>query len=149
MKGMIRIAHEHAAATRKQSVSAIQPATEIVVFYPASALMLDLANWFGRHSRFNMRAVESHQVNNIRAASQRAALAIVDATEALNAAMTALGLCLENLPPEKIVVYTERMHDGLEIFVRSRRVLLMLGPASQTEWEAFLAPLESRINMAI
>jgi uncharacterized membrane protein YecN with MAPEG domain len=146
---MMNIAQENTVVTRRQSVSTIQPTTEIAVFYPTSALMLDLADWFGGHSRFAMRMVQSRQVNNIQGVFQRAAVAIIDATEALNAAITAMGICLEYLPPENIVVYTKCMHEGLELFVRTRGVLLVLGPISRIEWEALLRPLNRRISTAV
>ena len=37
-------------------------------------------------------------------------------------------------------MYSERMHEGLEMFVRSRGALLLLGPLSEAEWDAFFEP---------
>ena len=36
-------------------------------------------------------------------------------------------------------MYTERMREGLELFVRSRGAQLLLGPLAEAEWEAFFA----------
>ena len=66
---------------------------------------------------------------------------IIDATDSPRPAMVALGVCLEELSPDRIAVYTEQMHSGLEILVRSRGVALLLGPMSRLEWEAFLRPV--------
>ena len=34
-------------------------------------------------------------------------------------------------------MYSERIREGLEMFVRSRGALLLLGPLSEAEWDAF------------
>ena len=36
-------------------------------------------------------------------------------------------------------MYTECMHDGLELFVRSRGAQLLLGPLTDVEWDGFFS----------
>jgi hypothetical protein len=122
---------------------------DVAIFYPNDRLLSDLSGWFGRNPRFDMEVVLSRQTTVIRSIAAQAAFLIINATEYLEPAITALGVGLECMPRERILFYTERMHEGLELFVRCRGVLLLLGPASQIEWEAALRLLKRTMNVAV
>ena len=123
--------------------------TDVAIFYPDDRLLLDLAQWFHRNPRFHMEVVLSRQTSVMRSIAVQATFLIINATQCLDPAITALGVALECVPCERILLYTERMHEGLELFVRCRGVLMLLGPASQIEWEAALLPAKRPINVAV
>jgi hypothetical protein len=123
--------------------------TDVAIFYPDDRLLLDLAQWFHRNSRFHMEVVLSRQTSVMRSIAAQATFLVINATQCLDPAITALAVALECVPCERILLYTERMHEGLELFVRCRGVLMLLGPASQIEWEAALRPAKRPINVAV
>jgi hypothetical protein len=75
----------------------------------------------------------------IRAVLARADVALIDATEDQFHAAEAFAEAAESLGAGAAAVYTERMHDGLELFVRSRGAQLLLGPLAEAEWDGFFA----------
>ena len=123
--------------------------TDVAIFYPDDRLLSDLSAWFARNPRFHMEVVLSRRMSVMRSIAAQATFSIIDATQCLDPAITALGVALECVPPERILLYTQRMHEGLELFVRCRGVLMLLGPASQIEWEAALRPAKRPINVAV
>lgn len=50
--------------------------------------------------------------------------------------MSALDELASLLDARHLAVYTERMHEGLERFVRVRGILLLLGPVEAAQWQA-------------
>ena len=78
----------------------------------------------------------------------RSKAAVIDATERPEEAMGTLAqaLGIRDPAPDKLSVYTETMHVGLEMFVRLRGVLLLLGPMDQAQWDGFFAPCASRVG---
>jgi hypothetical protein len=66
-----------------------------------------------------------------------ATLAIIDASEDHAQAIDAFSQSVARLGAYKTVVYTEKMHEGLELFVRFQGSLLLYGPLSQVQWEDF------------
>ncbi len=67
-----------------------------------------------------------------------AELAVIDATEDPAQASDAFLQSVGVLSAEAVAVYTERIHDGLELLVRMLGAPLILGPMSMEEWDEFL-----------
>ena len=63
-------------------------------------------------------------------------LTIIDATDRPQEALATLARVHGASDRLTVAVYSERMHEGLELFVRQRGILLLLGPMEQHEWEA-------------
>ena len=61
-------------------------------------------------------------------------ISVVDATEGPARATAAFVQLIAESGPDCVAVYTEKMHAGLELFVRSRGSLLLLGPMSDASW---------------
>lgn len=122
---------------------------DVAIFYPDDRLLSDLSEWFYRNPRFHLQVVLSRQMSVMRSIAAQATFSVINATQCLDSAINALGVALECAPCERILLYTERMHDGLELFVRCRGVLMLLGPASQIEWEAALRAAKRPIHVAV
>ena len=81
-------------------------------------------------------AVESVAAGNV-CVLRRAAMVVIDATERPARAQEAFLHAVRRLGAEAVVMYTERMHDGLELFVRLRGSLFILGPLLAEQWEEY------------
>jgi len=121
---------------------------EIVLFHAGESLLEQVADWVRRHRWISLRLVSSYQAATVRRSLARWTAGVIDATQHPRAALRTLQQVLEvpdcRLPA--LCVYTERMHAALEMFVRRRGVLLLLGPMTQTEWSGFFdlaAPIAS------
>ncbi len=74
----------------------------------------------------------------IRKSVRRAALAVIDASLDPAQGTDAFLQSVSLLTPDAVAVYTEKMHDGLELLVRTFAAQFLLGPMSMEEWEEFL-----------
>jgi hypothetical protein len=70
-----------------------------------------------------------------------AGTALVDATENPGRAREVFLRAVARLGAGAVVVYTETMHDALEVFVRLRGSLFLLGPLFDEQWEEYFARL--------
>ena len=66
---------------------------------------------------------------------------VVDATDDPTVAIEAFREVAASLRAERVVVYTERMHPGLELVVRERGSLLLLGPLEDRAWRALFGKM--------
>jgi len=107
----------------------------IVVFYPGKSLMHQVASWASDRPSSELQFSFARSVAEIRRALRRADVAIIDATEDPARAMETLVRAVTESDPGSVSVYTEIMHPGLELFVRSRGVLLLLGPMLDKPWQ--------------
>jgi hypothetical protein len=62
-------------------------------------------------------------------------LVLIDATEDPNRARVVLIQATADREDPSVAVYTEAVHAGLELFVRTRGGLLLLGPMNDACWE--------------
>lgn len=113
---------------------------DVTLFYPEESLLLQVAAWQRTHGGHALRVVYAVDSLVTVRAIEKASLALIDATEFPGEAMAALERAIARLGPLRVAVYAERLHDGLELFVRVRGVPLLLGPLEPGEWEAFLEP---------
>jgi len=116
---------------------------DLLIIYPGVHLLTQVADWArdNGNTAVVLRVFSSRDPLLIRAAVRHAAMVIVDATEQPGAAMAALESSIEHMSPTNIVVYTEQVHAGLELFTRVRGVALVVGPMSRPEWDAWLESL--------
>ena len=59
---------------------------------------------------------------------------LVDASDRPEIAMESLHAILPRIDTRQVAIYTELMHDGLELFARLRGMLLLLGPMHTLQW---------------
>jgi len=114
---------------------------EVVLFDAGQALVLQVADWIRKHTDFTLRLVSSGSPVAIEAAVDSAATVIVDSSKDPDRAIEVLEIVSERLGRDHVAVYTEQFHDGLEIIVRMLGSLLLPGPMSPIEWEAFFEPV--------
>jgi hypothetical protein len=113
-------------------------ACELVLLYPCDSLYGQVVEEVGLCQRASLVTVTSTRPGAIRRAAAGAALVLVDVTEQICQAMAALDELAPILEPQRLAVYTERMHEGLERFVRVRGILLLLGPLEHAHWRGLL-----------
>jgi hypothetical protein len=116
-----------------------QPGSDIVLFYPGRSLMEQIADWGRKRQDRAVVASFARSLPEIRGAMEKAGAVVVDATDDDAQATEAFSQAASRLGTAAAAVYTERMHEGLELFVRLRGALLLLGPLSEGEWEGFFA----------
>jgi len=73
----------------------------------------------------------------VRRTLRDADMVLVDATDDDVQAIDVFTHGVASLGPTRAAVYTERMHEGLEYFVRAQGALLLLGPLSDGQWKDY------------
>jgi hypothetical protein len=110
---------------------------DIVVFYPGDSLIEQLTSWSECHPDCNLAVSYAKSLLGIRRALGNADVALLDATAHPRQTMEAFSQAIARIGPNAMAVYTERMHEWLELAVRIRGVMLLLGPLSGPQWEGF------------
>ena len=108
---------------------------EIVLFYAGDSLLEQVSEWICDSMMLPLNLVSSCSAFSVEESMNTAECAIIDATMNPGKAMDILQIAMPLAGRDRLVVYTERTHDGLELFVRMRGVPLLLGPMSEAEWE--------------
>jgi hypothetical protein len=125
--------------------------SEIVVFYPDDSLQEQVAAWSERHPECGVSSSSAKGLTGIRKMLRNADVALLDATVDAARTMPAFAQAVAKLGAGRVAVYTETMHEWLELAVRVRGVLLLLGPLSSQQWEDFFAkmlPADRRLYSA-
>lgn len=112
---------------------------DVVLFYAGQSLLEQITEWEHDNGRISLSLASLSSTIGVRNATRAAATIVIDATVCPREAMLVLQHTLTTLPSEIIAVYTEKVHNGLELFVRVRGVMLLLGPMSLSEWDGFFA----------
>lgn len=115
-----------------------ESALAIAVFYPSNSLMHQVSNWAGENPGCGFQLCFPKSVQEIETIVPDTTISIVDATEEPNRATAAFVQLIGRSGTDSVAVYTEEMHAGLELFVRSRGSLLLLGPMSDASWGGLL-----------
>jgi hypothetical protein len=116
----------------------MQAASGIVLFYPGSLLAGQIRDWAVGHGGCRASVSFERSLPGIRKSARRAALAIIDASLDPAQGTDAFIQSVSMLTSDSVAVYTEKIHDGLELLVRTFGAPLLLGPMSTEEWEEFL-----------
>ena len=98
----------------------------------------EIRNWADRHGGCRTIFTVERTLPGIRRQLRRAELAVIDATEDPAQASDAFLQSIGVLRADSVAVYTEKMHDGLEILVRTLGAPLLLGPMSMEDWDEYL-----------
>ncbi len=112
-------------------------AAEIVVFYPCGSLRRQIASWARKHPDCRIETALGRSAREIGDAVRGAEMALLDATQDHAQAIDAFSQALAGLGAEGTAVYTEQMHEGLELFVRRQGTPLLFGPLDERQWEGF------------
>lgn len=119
---------------------------EIVLFYADESLLRQVSEWMSDSMKLPLCLVSSCSAFSVAEAMNKAECAVIDATSKPAEAMDVLQLAIPLTGRDRLAVYTERTHDGLELFVRVRGVKFLIGPMSETEWEGVF-PIPNRQNI--
>ena len=90
-----------------------------------------------QQSRLPGAACVARVVPPIRAVLDRSDVVVIDASEDGPQAADTFCLAASCLGARATAVYTEQMHEGLELLVRVRGSQLLLGPLDDAQWEGF------------
>ena len=116
----------------------MQTTSGIVLFYPGRLLASQIHDWAEQHGGCRATVTFERSLPGIRRWARRAALAIIDASLDPAQGTDAFLQSVNMLKSDAVAVYTEKIHDGLELLVRTFGAPLLLGPMSMEEWEEFL-----------
>jgi hypothetical protein len=122
------------------------PATaDVLVLYSGISLSEQIGVWAARHPDWQVETSFERSLPEIRTLLRSASVTIVDATEDPSQATDAFLQAVARLGATAVAMYSEAMHDGLELFVRVRGSLYLLGPLSNEQWEEFFErPLRTK-----
>jgi hypothetical protein len=109
--------------------------TDVLLLYPGRSLMDQVSVWAARHPERQMDMSLERSLPEIRKVLGHVGAAIVDATEDPAQATDALLQAVARLGSAAVAMYTETMHEDLELFVRMRGSLFLLGPLCDEQWE--------------
>jgi hypothetical protein len=112
---------------------------QIVLFYPSASLRGQLQGWSDQRGGRQLQISFERSLAGIRRQIHRADFVLVDATEDPAPASDAYSQIHKIVGPDSMSVYTDVVHEGLEILVRRLGVTLLLGPMSVSEWDDFFA----------
>ncbi len=108
--------------------------------------MHQVSSWDGENAHHDFEFCFPVSVDEIRTAIGKGTVSIIDATEDPSRAASTLLHALAESGGGVAAVYTEMMHRGLELFVRSRGALFLLGPLDNTAWDGLLETMTARID---
>jgi hypothetical protein len=119
------------------TVTPLQSAPQILVFYPSRSLAGQLQSWSERYGGQQTQASFERSLAGIRRQIRGVDFVLLDATDDPAQASDAYFQIYKALGPHSMSVYTDIVHEGLEMLVRRLGVTMLLGPMSVTEWDAF------------
>lgn len=118
------------------SPNRLKSARRVVVFCPGDSLTRQASAWAVRHPKFDLEFCYSTSMFEVRRATRDAAAVLIDATEDPAGAMAAFFQAIVELEAHAVAVYTETVHEeSLELVVRARGALMLLGPVGDATWD--------------
>ncbi|MEI8373559.1 MAG: hypothetical protein WCJ35_12095 [Planctomycetota bacterium] len=113
----------------------------IAVGYPTESLSRQVALWANQREDCGVELVFGRSALEIRRSLNGADRVLIDASDDHAQAIELFSQSIARLGSRRVAVYTERMHEGLELFVRTQGAWLLLGPLSNRQWEEFFASM--------
>jgi hypothetical protein len=100
-----------------------------------------MALWARLHEDCGIEPVLGRSAWEIRRSLVGAKRVLVDASDDHAQAIELFSQSIARLGSRHVAVYTERMHEGLELFVRRQGAWLLLGPLTTQQWEEFFSSM--------
>jgi len=119
------------------NVLQIPKTADVLLLYPGHSLKDQITCWSARHPKRQAELSFERSLPRIRALLKRATTVLVDATEDPSQATDAFLQAVARLGAGAVAMYTETMHDDLELFVRMRGSLFLAGPLWNEQWEDY------------
>jgi hypothetical protein len=125
------------------SVSVLHlPATaDVLLFYPGESLGDQFGLWSSHHLARQIETSFERSLPEIRRLLRDVGIVLIDATEDPSQATDAFLQAVTQLGANAVTMYTERMHDDLEMFVRTHGSLFVLGPLFEQQWDELIEQL--------
>lgn len=114
---------------------------DVVAFLPGDALRAQLAEWQQRGDGRTVRYSRATEAAEVRRAVRSARVAIVDASRLAALAIDVFAQAAERGGASTTSMYTETLHDGLELTVRQQGSWLLFGPLDGRQWDELLERL--------
>ncbi len=113
----------------------VQSVGGVVVFHPGGSLMRQLGVWSGSHPGCNLDFSSATSLLEIHRDCYHGAFVLIDAVEDPKLARLVFLQAMTDREAPAVAVYTETADESLELFVRTRGGLFLLGPMSNACWE--------------
>jgi hypothetical protein len=113
----------------------VQTAADVLLLYPKESLIDQIDLWSQRHPERCVKTSIERSLPRIRSLLHCVDMVTIDATYNPSQATDALLQAMMCLGASKVAMYTEVMHDGLELFIRTHGSLFFLGPLFAEQWE--------------
>src|SRR5208282_4126368 len=120
----------------------------IAICYPTESLSRQVAQWASKHKDCGIEPICGRLPLEIRRSLIGADVVLVDASDDHAQAIELFSQSVARLGSRRVAVYTERMHEGLELFVRTQGAWLLLGPLGDGQWEEFFSSILPPPNQA-
>ncbi|NQU25375.1 MAG: hypothetical protein HQ567_29165 [Candidatus Nealsonbacteria bacterium] len=129
--------NDNTISQRGRPVSPVprKPALPVALLYPGDSLVQQMSAYRGERPACEFQSSQADSPSELHKLFQNTAISVIDATSDPDRAVAALDLATERSDGHYSAAYTEKVHEGLELSVRSRGALLLLGPLSQLDWE--------------
>jgi hypothetical protein len=132
------------------SVVNLSSTFDVLLLYPGDSLKDQISSWSLRHPERRAVATFAQSPPEVRTLLRRAGAAMVDATYKPAQASSAFLQAVDRLGPDAVTMYSETMHEGLELFARTRGSLFFFGPLAEEQWDdLFDRLLSTRRRLAI
>ena len=124
------------------SVLHLPVTADVLLLCPGASLKDQVDLWAVRHPEWRVERSQGWSPPETRPLLRYAGTALVDATADPVRAREAFLLAVARLGASAVAMYTETMHtetmhDSLELFVRVRGALFLLGPLGDEQWEEY------------
>lgn len=114
-----------------------QTAADILLLYPGGSLRDQIQLWSRRHPDRSVRISFERSLPSVRMLSRHVDLTVIDATDDHAWAADAFLQATNCRGADRVVVYTEKANEDLELFIRMYGALFMLGPVLEEQWKEF------------
>jgi hypothetical protein len=123
----------------RRAVSNLQVSgiADVLLLQPARSLSDQIAHWARQRPGWRIAMSFARKLPEIRKVLDQTNTAIVDATEDPCLAAEGFLQAVTQLGASAVTMYTEVTHRDLELLVRVRGSLFLLGPLWADEWEGF------------
>jgi len=109
----------------------------VLLLYPGATLLREVSRSVADRPEFAPRVCRASGLPELHEQLRHASVAVIDATVDDARAIDAMVQAVAWLGRDAVVVYTRRIHEGMESFVRSQGVLLLFGPLDDQAWKEF------------
>ncbi len=111
-----------------------KPKSDIALLYPGESLKRQVTAWTETHPGHALVVSYAKFPREIRAVLGDAAVALLDGTKNPRLTAVAFSQAADQLGAHCVAVYTEKTCEWLELYVRMRESMLLLGPMDAMKW---------------